>query len=187
MVYTIGYAGITLDRFLEVMQKLNVSILIDVRSLPKSRYFYQFNDTSLGKALNNIGIIYENWRDEFGARQENLDFYQDGILDYEVFAKSEQFQSGIEKIKGLLSENKTICLMCSEIDPVNCHRAVLCGKHIAGQKIEVEHIIAKRDGSLKIESNEDFETRLMAETKIDNLEEAYRKQGKKIGYKLTSK
>ncbi len=185
MVYTIGYAGITLDKFLEVMRELNVSTLIDVRSLPKSKYFYKFNDNNLKEMLAKINVDYENWKNEFGARQENLDFYQNDVLDYEIFAQSKQFENGIEKIKKIVKENKTICLMCSEIDPINCHRAVLCGRNIARQSIEVKHIIAKRDGSIKIENNKEFEHRLMAETKIDNLEEAYRKQNKKIGYKLT--
>lgn len=187
MVYTIGYAGIMLEKFLDILQKLNISILVDVRSLPKSRYFYQFNDTNLSRTLKNVGIVYENWKEEFGARQENLEFYNDGILNYEIFAQSSQFQNGIEKIKKLQKENKNICLMCSEIDPINCHRAVLCGRNISKQNIKVKHIIAKRDGSIKIENNEDFEERLMVETKIDNLSKSYRKQGKKIGYKLTSK
>lgn len=185
MVYTIGYAGITLDKFLETMKELNISMLIDVRSLPKSRYFYQFNDVSLKNLLNSIGVAYENWKNEFGARQDNLDFYQDGILDYDIFSKSEQFKNGINKVKELQKENKNICLMCSEIDPINCHRAILCGRYISKENIEVKHIIAKRDGSIKIENHKDFEKRLIVETKIDNLDEAYQKINKKIGYKLT--
>lgn len=185
MVYTIGYAGITLDKFLETMKELNISILVDVRSLPKSKYFYQFNDVSLKNLLNSVGVSYENWKNEFGARQDNLDFYQDGILNYDIFAKSEQFQKGISKVKELQKENKNICLMCSEIDPINCHRAILCGRYISKENIEVKHIIAKRDGSINIENHTDFEKRLMVETKIDNLDEAYQKINKKIGYKLT--
>lgn len=185
MVYTIGYAGITLEKFLETMQKLNITLLIDVRSLPKSKYFYQFNDVILNKNLNAMGISYENWKNEFGARQDNLDFYQDGILSYDIFSKSEQFQNGIKKIKSLQKQDKNICLMCSEIDPINCHRAILCGRFIAKENIEVRHIIARRDGRISIENHVDFEKRLIEQTKIDNLDMAYQKINKKIGYKLT--
>lgn len=185
MVYTIGYAGITLVKFLETMQILNISMLIDVRSLPKSRYFYQFNDVNLSKNLGIIGISYENWKNEFGARQNNLDFYQDGVLSHDIFSKSEQFQNGIKEIKALQKQDKNICLMCSEIDPINCHRAILCGRYIAKENIEVRHIIARRDGRISIESHVDFEKRLIEQTKIDNLDMAYQKINKKIGYKLT--
>lgn len=58
----------------------------------ESKYFDLFNDNKLSKQLSNVRIKYENWRIEFGARQENLDFFTDDILDYEKFAKSEQFK-----------------------------------------------------------------------------------------------
>ena len=58
----------------------------------ESKYFDLFNENKLSKQLSNVRIKYENWRIEFGARQENLDFFTDDILDYEKFVKSEQFK-----------------------------------------------------------------------------------------------
>ncbi len=183
MVYTIGYAGLDIDRFLDILKENKISRLIDVRSLPKSKYFKDFNDNNLSKILPKIGIKYENWRKEFGARQDNFEFYTNGILDYEKFAKSEQFQKGIEKVKELQKED--ICLMCSEIDPINCHRAVLCGRKIFENEMEVSHIIAKRNGETNIENHTDFEKRLMLNLKTGNVQDAYIMQNKKIGYKLS--
>lgn len=185
MVYTIGYAGVDIERFVKILKDNRINLLIDVRSLPKSRYFYQFNDTSLCKVLATNGVEYQNWKTEFGARQENLDFFTDGILDYAKFAKSEQFIRGIENVKDLVAEGKTICLMCAEIDPLICHRAILCAKELFANGLDVTHIIAKRNGETLLESHKDFEGRLLAQTKVNNLSEAYRKQNKKIGYKLT--
>ncbi len=185
MIYTIGYAGADIERFVKILSEKQVEILIDVRSVPKSQYFYQFNNNLLSKTLADVGIQYENWKQEFGARQDNMDFYTDNILDYDKFAKSQQFQSGLEKIKDLVNQNKNICLMCAEIDPINCHRAILCGKELYANGLNIEHIIAKRNGETFSESQEDFEKKLVQITKINNLSEAYRKQNKKIGYKLT--
>ena len=185
MIYTIGYAGTGIERFIEILKDKSVDILIDVRSIPRSQYFYQFNDNLLSKTLANVGIKYENWKREFGARQVCLEFYSDSILDYEKFAKSWQFQSGIDKVKELVNQNKNICLMCAEIDPINCHRAILCGKEIYAKGLDVMHIIAKRSGETIFKSQADFEKRLLACTKVNNLSEAYQKQNKKIGYKLT--
>ena len=187
MIYTIGYAGTTLDRFLEILQSKNVSIIVDVRSLPKSRYFYLFNDVSLFKSLKEVGIKYENFKYEFGARQDNIEFYTDGVLDYEKFAISDQFQSGLAKVSDLISKGEIVCLLCAEIDPINCHRAVLCARELVKIGFEVEHIIAKRNGETWSELHSDFEKRLLKETKVNNLAEAYRKQSKKIGYKLLQK
>ena len=66
MVYTIGYAGLDIDRFLDILKENKISLLIDVRSLPKSKYFKDFNDNNLSKRLSKIGFKYENWRKEFG-------------------------------------------------------------------------------------------------------------------------
>ena len=183
MVYTIGYAGLDIDRFLDILKENKIYLLIDVRSLPKSKYFKDFNDNNLSKLLPKIGIKYENWKKEFGARQDNFEFYTNGILDYEKFAKSEQFQKGIEKVKEFQNEN--ICLMCSEIDPLNCHRGVLCGRKIFENGMEVFHIIAKRNGETNIEDHTDFEKRLMLNLKTDNVQDAYIMQNKRIGYKLS--
>ena len=185
MIYTIGYAGVTIDRFVQILKNMRISLLIDVRSVPKSRYFVEFNNNLLSKTLANVDIKYENWKDEFGARQDNLDYYTDYILDYKKFAQSQQFQTGISKIKELESKDETICLMCAEIDPINCHRAILCGKEIFANGINVTHIIAKRNGETTTESQEEFEKRMLQTTKVNNLSEAYQKQNKKIGYKLT--
>lgn len=185
MIYTIGYAGVTIDRFVQILKNMKISLLIDVRSVPKSQYFYQFNNNLLSRILANVDIKYENWKDEFGARQDNLNFYTDNILDYGKFAKSQQFQSGISKIKELKNRGENICLMCAEIDPINCHRAILCGKEISANGINITHIIAKRNGETYAENQKDFEKRLLQTTKVNNLSEAYLKQNKKIGYKLT--
>ena len=185
MIYTIGYAGVTIDRFVQILKNMKISLLIDVRSVPKSQYFYQFNNNLLSRILANVDIKYENWKDEFGARQDNLKFYTNSILDYEKFAQSEQFQSGILKLKNLYKQDSNVCLMCAEIDPINCHRAILCAKEIYANDMKVVHVIAKRNGETYFESQEDFEKRLLKETKTSNLIDAYRKQNKKIGYKLT--
>ncbi len=185
MIYTIGYAGTNLERFVDILKSKNVDFLIDVRSIPKSQYFCQFNDTNLNKILSNANIKYENRKYEFGARQDNLDFYTNDILDYKKFAESEQFKNGLAKVQDLVNQNKTICLMCAEIDPVNCHRAILCGKEMAKFGLEVTHIIAKRNGETYFETQSEFETRLLQLAKVNNLDEAYCKQNKKIGYKLT--
>ncbi len=185
MIYTIGYAGATIARFIKILKEKRIGLLIDVRSVPKSQYFREFNNNLLSKTLASVDIKYENWKSEFGARQDNLDFYTENILDYDKFSKSEQFQAGISKIKKLEIKGENICLMCSEIDPVNCHRAVLCGKEIFSNGMDVTHIVAKRNGETYFENQIDFEKRLLETTKVNNLSEAYQKQNKKIGYKLT--
>ena len=157
-IFTIGYAGIQLPRFIEVLQQNGVKFLIDVRSMPRSRYFAAYNDVSLSKELVKHNICYEHWR-EFGARQLGY--------KYETIANSEPFQKALTRLK---NSNETVCLMCAEIDPINCHRFVLVGRYLD----DVVNIIAKRNGEVIYETKSETEKRFSCD---------YEKQGAKIAYK----
>ena len=61
-VYTIGYAGIQLPKFIDVLLQNGVTMLIDVRSMPRSRYFPNYNNYSLVKELAKQNIRYEHWQ-----------------------------------------------------------------------------------------------------------------------------
>jgi uncharacterized protein (DUF488 family) len=158
MVFTIGYAGITPQKFLEVLKQNNITLLMDVRSTPKSRYFANFNSNVLSKELPKHNIKYENWQ-EFGARQ--FDY------KYETIANSKLFKAGIEKVK---NSNEKICLMCAEIDPINCHRMILVGRYLD----DITNIIAKRNGDVIYEPKAETEKRFNGD---------YEKQGNKIAYR----
>lgn len=158
-VFTIGYAGIQLSKFIEVLQQNGVTVLIDVRSMPKSRYFNAYNDTTLSKELAKQNIRYVHCR-EFGARQ--LDF------KYATIANSEPFQKTLKRLK---DSDKTVCLMCAEIDPIICHRFILVGRYLD----DLTNIIAKRNGTIIYETKAETEKRINGD---------YDKQGAKIEYKI---
>jgi RimJ/RimL family protein N-acetyltransferase len=185
-IYTIGYAGTTLPRFVDILKGHNISHLIDVRSIAKSQYFSAFNDTNLKSELPKYGIAYLHFKNEFGARQGDPRFYTNGVMDFEKFSKSEQFKSGIEKVNNYLAENKTVCLMCAEIDPLDCHRAILCARALDDSEIAIEHIVARRSGEVTTESQNALEKRLLElyKKQTDDPQTAYKLHNQKIGYKL---
>ena len=98
-IYTIGYSGFKIDDFVKTLKENGVSVVIDVRSLPYSQFYSDYNKENLSRILEVSKIYYRNYVAEFGARQENRDFYPNGYLDFEMFARSEVFLSGFEKIK----------------------------------------------------------------------------------------
>jgi len=158
-VFTIGYAGIQLSQFIDVLLQNGVTMLIDVRSMPRSLYFPNYNNYSLAKELAKQNIRYEH-RWEFGARQ--LDY------KYETIANSEPFQRALTRLKG---SDEIVCLMCAEIDPINCHRFILVGRYLD----DVTNIIAKRNGEVLYESKAETEKRINGD---------YDKQAAKIEYKV---
>ncbi len=197
IVYTIGYTSFDINKFIEVLKSYNVKCLIDVRSLPKSGYYKDFDDTNLSKLLQKNDIIYRNYQKEFGARQENKEFYnKDGYLDFELFSQSKQFQEGIEKVKNAENSGYTVCLMCAEKDPINCHRTILITHNLYKNNFNIKHILADESTC----SQKDIDNRLLEiyfpnrsqislfETdnlsEEENIEQAYRLKNKEIGFKL---
>lgn len=194
-VYTIGYAAFSIDDFIDILKSHKISHLIDVRSNPVSEYFQYYNSFNLEQKLKQHNIMYENFALEFGARQENKEFFaKDGFVDFEKFTQSEQFKNGLRKIKAGLERGINLVLMCAEKDPINCHRSIMIGHAMQKNGIEVLHIM--HDGQLQHQKEIDkrllelyFHDRnqlnLFAENSSEQelIEQAYKKQNEKIGYR----
>ena len=194
-IYTIGYSGFKIDDFVKTHKENGVSVVIDVRSLPYSQFYSDYNKENLSRILEVSKIYYRNYVAEFGARQENRDFYPNGYLDFEMFARSEVFLSGFEKIKKSMQKGFVIALMCSEKDPIKCHRTILVARafHNAGYK--VIHLLPEGQKITQEEIEERllnmffpdrgqinmFAPMLSTEEYID---EAYKKQNASIGYSI---
>ena len=196
IVYTIGYTSFEINKFIEVLKKYKVSCLIDVRSVPKSSYYKDYDDANLKLSLKKEGIIYRNYKEEFGARQNDEQYYSKGYLDFDKFSKSEQFNLGIEKIKNAQDLGYGVCIMCAEKDPINCHRTILIARNLYKKGFEINHILSSEETC----SQTDIDKRLLDEffpkrNQIsifdeDNLNEeelierAYKLKNEKIGFVL---
>ena len=127
VLFTVGYEGVTVEQYLNVLIKNNVCVLCDVRNNPLSRKF-GFSKNNLEKYLGNIGIEYVHIP-ELGISSEkrnNLTSDQ----DYQnLFKEYETSLSGhlehLDNIHQLLVSNGRIALTCFEHDPSHCHRHVI--------------------------------------------------------------
>jgi uncharacterized protein (DUF488 family) len=207
-LFTIGHSNHSIQDFMKLLQKYDISALADVRSHPYSRYLPHFNQVSLKNELLSQNISYVFLGQELGARPGNPECYVDGKAIYEKIAATELFKEGIKRV---LKGTKTyrIALMCAEKDPITCHRAILVCQHLrAENNLKINHI--KSNGIL--ESHHDLEDRLLAKhgfkqlaltqapqqlslfaeipniqpnnltSREDSLQEAYRLQGDEIAY-----
>ncbi|MDD3436717.1 MAG: DUF488 domain-containing protein [Candidatus Gastranaerophilales bacterium] len=197
-VFTIGYAAFNIDDFIDVLKSHKISHLIDVRSNPMSEYFQDYNSFNLEPKLKQHNIIYENLALEFGARQENNEFFsKSGFIDFEKFTQSEQFKNGLAKIEDGLKQDINFVLMCAEKDPINCHRSIMIAHAMQKNGIQVLHIMY--DGQLQPQNEIDKKllelyfpdrnqlnlfTQSLDEQEL--IEQAYKKQNEKIGYRLES-
>lgn len=156
-IYTIGYSCFEIDNFINVLKKYNIKCLIDVRSNPYSKYHSDYNKPNLQNVLNSSGIIYRNYKLEFGAHQEGLEYYTDGYLDFSKYTKSEPFLDGIRMVESGMKMNYTFVLMCAEKDPSTCHRNIMIGRKFHDLGYIVKNILS--DGSYELQ--EDIEQRLV--------------------------
>ena len=186
-LYTIGHSTHSIETFVRLLSSHEITAVCDVRSSPYSRFNPQFNCETIEAELKKHGIAYVYLGKELGPRSEEPDCYVDGKAKYELLALTVVFQEGISRLmKGMSSYR--IALMCSEKDPISCHRTILVGRRLEKDGIEIKHIL--EDGA--IEENDDALTRLRRALKLPaadlftSMEEmnqrAYDLQGEKIAY-----
>ncbi|MGM0489173.1 MAG: DUF488 family protein [Planctomycetota bacterium] len=187
-LYTIGHSNHAVEHFLQLLQRHDISAIADVRSSPYSRHASQFNREVLQAALKEAGIAYVFVGSELGARREDPSCYENSQVSFERVARTDLFKAGLTRLRAG-AESYRIAMMCSEKDPIGCHRMILVCRHLRDADMTIAHIL--EDGEL--EDNNDAERRLMREldiaenhlfaTREELVEEAYDIQGGKIAYR----
>ena len=196
-LYTVGHSSHSLEEFLSLLQRHGINCVVDVRSVPASKYAPQFNEESLRRFLKLHNIQYLPFGNEFGARRTDC-INDDGQVDFEMAVTTPLFQQGVERLMKGLKRGFRIALMCSEADPLECHRFSLVSRYFHNQGIEVFHILKDAELATQCEVekrmvNEFLHSRKyhLAEvdelfgtyTVKDQLNDAYRLKNKEIGYK----
>ena len=149
IVFTIGHSKHPLQGFLDLLNRHQIEVLMDIRSSPYSEFASQFNSKSLKVSVEATGIQYLFFGRELGGRPEQPEFYDgDGHVLYGRVAESPLFRSGIAQLLRDIP-NQRIALLCSEENPANCHRRLLVGKVLAERGICVHHI--RGDGRIQSE------------------------------------
>lgn len=193
-LYTVGHSVMQSSTFLEVLQRLEINLVIDVRSKPQSYRFPHFDQIELDKMLSTGGIQYLFLGEELGGRPEDPKAYgSDGLVDYRARRKSRAFRDGIERLLKELGQNDLV-LMCAEEDPLNCHRFLMICPELVTLGVEPDHI---RKGGI-IETQTEAEDRLLrsqqlaavagaslfSEDREAALENAYISQSKECAYRI---
>lgn len=138
-VFTIGYEGADVDRFLTTLKNAGVTTLADVRAVALSRK-RGFSKSALRDALMSQDIGYQHFirlgtpkEGRQAARAGDADLMQRIYCD-EVLATDEAKQS-FEELASLAA-TRPICLLCFEREPAQCHRRILA-QRLAGRGMEI--------------------------------------------------
>ncbi|SEJ73322.1 Protein of unknown function, DUF488 [Dyadobacter koreensis] len=141
-LFTIGHSSHPPEYFLELLKHYQITCLIDVRSVAASAYNPQFNKEPLAAFLKNNGINYQHFPREFGARHTDPELLDpEGKVEFEKVRNSTLFKDGIQKLIQGLEKGFTISLMCSEAEPLECHRFSMISLALAQHGFEINHIL----------------------------------------------
>jgi len=162
VIYTIGHSTHSIENFIQLLNSRGITAIADVRSAPYSRFQPQFNREPLTKSLKDSGIEYVFVGDLIGGRSNNEDDYENGRVVYSRLRNSDSFENGLQRVV-LGSEKYKLALMCSEKEPIECHRTLLVGQTLFEREIPVNHILG--DGTL--ENHDDSIQRLLKIFKLD--------------------
>jgi uncharacterized protein (DUF488 family) len=156
-IYTIGHSTHSLDAFIALLRGAGVEAVADVRSVPFSRRLPHFSQGALRRALPGIDIAYVPLGPELGGRG-NPHSVRDasGRVSYRSVAASPEFSEGLRRVESG-SARMRVALLCTERDPLQCHRGILISRVLAARGTRVVHILA--DGAT--ETHGDAELRLL--------------------------
>lgn len=186
-ILTAGHSNHELGHLLRILHANQVTAVADIRSAPYSNYCPQFNREALQASLEADGIHYVFLGDELGARPQDSACYKDGKVQYKLMADTPLFKKGLERVVSG-SKRYRIALLCTEKDPLECHRSVLISREFEALGINVSHIL--EEGSL--ETQDEAMNRLLQQCGLDRgdlfrskeelIEEACARQEKEVAW-----
>jgi uncharacterized protein (DUF488 family) len=146
VVLTIGHSTRTLEEFVQLLEVYGVTLLVDVRTVPRSRHNPQFNKETLPDTLKHYGVRYIHMPEIGGLRHPKHDsvntaWKNSGFRGYADYMQTPEFNVNLLKIVALARENR-LALMCAEALPWRCHRNLISDALMV-RRIRVEHIISK--------------------------------------------
>jgi uncharacterized protein (DUF488 family) len=155
-IYTIGHSNLGFEAFAALLRNAGIQAIADVRSSPWSRFNPQFNRETLKADLKMAGIAYSHLGDELGGRPKEPQYFCDGIADYRRMQTAPAFDAGLGRLfTG--AETFRIAIMCSEQNPLECHRCLLVGRALHRSGRPVVHLL--HDGGSM--TQEDVEEKLL--------------------------
>jgi uncharacterized protein (DUF488 family) len=145
--HTIGHSTRTIDEFVALLREADVRLVVDVRSVPRSRTNPQYNKDALPETLSQFQIGYEHVAELGGLRGHKRDvppgvngFWQNASFhNYADYALSENFRHGFAHLREI--GHATRCaIMCAEAVWWRCHRRIITDYLLAGGE-SVFHIL----------------------------------------------
>jgi len=142
-LYTIGHSTRSIDEFIDLLNNHGVSLLVDIRTVPRSRHNPQFNKDALPGSLSAAGIEYRHFPELGGLRKARGDSINTGwrnasFRGYADYMQTPEFEEGLKQLISM-AEIRTVAIMCAEAVHWRCHR-MLVADALLVRGVDVRHI-----------------------------------------------
>jgi uncharacterized protein (DUF488 family) len=146
VIYAIGHSTRAIDDFIAILAAHSISLLVDIRTIPKSRHNPQFNEETLPRDLAKSGITYLHFRELGGLRKPRKDSINIGwenasFRGFADYMQTREFASAVRKFMRLAGRGR-VAIMCAEGNPFRCHRRLVADA-LTVRKVRVLHISGK--------------------------------------------
>ena len=140
---TVGHSTRTLDALVALLRAFQVTALVDIRTIPKSRHNPQFNGDALAASLRARQIRYVHLADLGGLRHArkdstNLGWHNASFRGFADYMLTPDFERGLAALRALATSHR-VALMCAEAVPWRCHRSLVADA-LTARGAQVEHI-----------------------------------------------
>ena len=134
-VFTIGHSTRPIHDFIHLLKSHGVQRVIDVRTLPRSRFNPHFDITRLPALLRAAHIGYTHLPGLGGLRRPRRDSPNTGwrnksFRGYADHMQSAAFKRSLDRCLALASHEHVV-LMCAEAVPWRCHRSLIADALVA--------------------------------------------------------
>ncbi|MGH8373371.1 MAG: DUF488 family protein [Gammaproteobacteria bacterium] len=145
ILYTVGHSNRPLAEFIALLQSHAIKLLVDVRSIPRSRHNPQFNAEALQASLQQHSIAWLHLKDLGGLRKPHQDSINTGwrnasFRGYADYLQTSEFVAALDRLMTLAAA-QTTAMMCAEAVPWRCHRSLIADA-LTVRTVEVRHIMA---------------------------------------------
>jgi uncharacterized protein (DUF488 family) len=147
-IWTIGHSTRDIDDFIAALEANGIKLVADVRMLPGSKRYPQFNKGALSSSLEKVGIHYEHFPELGGRRKPKADsrntaWRNAAFRGYADYMETDEFGKGMDRLVQLAEECGPTAIMCAEAVWWRCHRSLIAD-YLKVRGVEVIHIINEK-------------------------------------------
>ncbi|WP_018291836.1 DUF488 family protein [Verrucomicrobium sp. 3C] len=149
LVFTLGHGTRSLDEFVQILKTAGIRLVVDIRTIPRSRHNPQFNRETLPAALATEGIDYEHFGALGGLRRPkrnspNGAWRNPSFRGFADYMQTPEFASAVAHLEET-SRRTPLVLLCAETVPWRCHRSLIADALVV-RRLPVHHLLDATHG-----------------------------------------